>query len=101
MVLLDGSAALPFLGDTEAVLAAVRGFLSESNSRPPAGLTERELEILSILADGASNEAIARALSISARTVERHIGNIYLKVGAHNRAEATAYAFRHGIAPAF
>jgi ATP/maltotriose-dependent transcriptional regulator MalT len=63
----------------------------------PGGLTEREVEILALLAGGGSNQAIAGALAISARTVERHIGNIYLKIAAHNRAEATAYAFRHGI----
>jgi DNA-binding NarL/FixJ family response regulator len=52
---------------------------------------------LAVLANGASNDEIARALSISRRTVERHIGNIYLKIGAHNRAEATAYAYKRGI----
>jgi non-specific serine/threonine protein kinase len=65
----------------------------------PGGLTEREVEILALLARGGSSQEIASALSISARTVERHIGNIYLKVGAHNRAEATTYAFRQGIVP--
>jgi pimeloyl-ACP methyl ester carboxylesterase/DNA-binding CsgD family transcriptional regulator len=99
LVLFDGAAALPFLGDTDAVLAAIYEFLSEPDELRPAGLTERELEILSLLANGASNDQIARALSISSRTVERHIGNIYLKIGVHNRAEATAYAYKHGITP--
>jgi pimeloyl-ACP methyl ester carboxylesterase/DNA-binding CsgD family transcriptional regulator len=99
LVLLEGSAALPFLGDSDAVLAAIDQFLSEPNELRPAGLTERELEILALLAGGASNETIAQALSISSRTVERHIGNIYLKIGAHNRAEATAYAYQQRIAP--
>jgi DNA-binding NarL/FixJ family response regulator len=61
-------------------------------------LTAREVTILELLAGGGSNQEIADALSISTRTVERHIGNVYLKIGAHNRAEATAYAFRQGIA---
>jgi pimeloyl-ACP methyl ester carboxylesterase/DNA-binding CsgD family transcriptional regulator len=100
LILLEGSAAVPFLGDTDAVLAAVNQFLSETREPRPGGLTERELEILALLAGGASNEGIARTLSISRRTAERHIGNIYVKIGAHNRAEATAYAFRHRIAPA-
>jgi pimeloyl-ACP methyl ester carboxylesterase/DNA-binding CsgD family transcriptional regulator len=99
LVLLEGAAALPFLGDTDAVLAAIDGFLSEPDELRPGGLTEREVEILALLSEGASNEGIAATLSISTRTVERHIGNIYLKIGAHNRAEATAYAFRQGIAP--
>lgn len=100
LVMLDGSAAVPFLGDTDDVLSAIGDFLAEPNERPqPRTLTQREIEILALLAAGDGNKAIARALSISTRTVERHIGNIYNKIGAHNRAQATAYAFRHGIAP--
>jgi DNA-binding NarL/FixJ family response regulator len=57
------------------------------------------MEILALLAAGRSNQEIARDLSISARTAERHIGNIYPKIGARNRAEATAYAVRMGISP--
>jgi pimeloyl-ACP methyl ester carboxylesterase/DNA-binding CsgD family transcriptional regulator len=97
LVLLEGSAVVPFLGDTDAALAPIVRFLAEPSESRPAGLTEREIEILGLLAGGASNEQISRALSISTRTVERHIGNIYLKIGVHNRAEATAYAFQHGI----
>jgi DNA-binding CsgD family transcriptional regulator len=98
-VLLEGSALMPFFGDTESGLAAISTFLAEtSDLERPDGLTERELEILALVARGASNEGIARTLTISTRTVERHIGNIYLKIGAHNRAEATAYAFRNAIA---
>ena len=59
-------------------------------------LTRRDREIIAALLRGAANKEIARALSISTRTVERHIGNVYTKIGAHNRAQATAYAFRHG-----
>jgi DNA-binding CsgD family transcriptional regulator len=99
LVLVEGAAVVPFLGDTDAVLASMIQFLSETSEPRPAGLTKRELEILALLAGGASNEQISRTLSISTRTVERHIGNIYLKIGAHNRAEATAYAFRHSLVP--
>ncbi len=60
-------------------------------------LTEREIEILEWVAGGYSNQGIARELAISTRTVERHIGNVYLKIGAHNRAQATAYAIRKGL----
>jgi DNA-binding CsgD family transcriptional regulator len=98
LVLLEGAAALPFLGNTDAVLSAIDEFLAEPDQLRPAGLTSREQEILSLVADGGSNESIAATLSISTRTVERHIGNVYLKIGAHNRAEATAYAFLHGLA---
>jgi len=99
--LLQGAALAPFLGDTDSVLSAINEFLSESDYKSrPDGLSEREVEILALLAGGSSNARIAQALTISTRTVERHIGNIYLKIGAHNRAEATAYAFRHRLASA-
>jgi pimeloyl-ACP methyl ester carboxylesterase/DNA-binding CsgD family transcriptional regulator len=100
LVLFEGSAILPVFGDSQAVLKVIDDFLSEPDEARPAGLTERELEILRLLAGGASNEEVASALTISRRTVERHISNVYLKIGAHNRAEATAYAFRQGVAPA-
>jgi pimeloyl-ACP methyl ester carboxylesterase/DNA-binding CsgD family transcriptional regulator len=98
MLILEGSSSLPFLGDTDAILAAIDRFLSEPSEWRPDGLTERELEILTMLARGTSSSGIATALSISTRTVDRHITNIYRKVGAHNRAEATAYAYERGIA---
>ena len=63
----------------------------------PAGLTAREVEVLRLVAAGRSNRAIAAALSLSVRTVERHIANILRKIDAHSKAEATAYAFRHGL----
>jgi DNA-binding CsgD family transcriptional regulator len=97
-LLLEGAALMPFFGDTGPVVAAINAFLAETQGHErPDGLTEREIELLALLAGGNSNEVIARMLTISTRTVERHIGNIYLKIGAHNRAEATAYAFRHSL----
>jgi DNA-binding NarL/FixJ family response regulator len=64
----------------------------------PDGLTGREVEVLRLLAGGQTNAEIAATLSISVHTVERHVSNLYLKLHAHNRAEATAYALRHGLA---
>ena len=61
------------------------------------GLTRRELEVLRHLAVGESNRQIARELYLSVRTVERHITNIYAKIDARGRADATAYALRRGI----
>jgi pimeloyl-ACP methyl ester carboxylesterase/DNA-binding CsgD family transcriptional regulator len=81
-------------------LETIVGFLRETDETKrdlPAGMTGREAEILALLATGRSNSQIAERLSISARTAERHIQNIYLKTGTHNRAEATAYAVKHGI----
>jgi DNA-binding NarL/FixJ family response regulator len=65
--------------------------------RLAGGLTRREAEVLRLLAGGMTNRQIADALVLSVHTVERHINNIYGKIGAHNRAEAAAYAIRHEI----
>ena len=62
-----------------------------------AGLTARELEILSLLARGFSNREMADQLVLSPRTIERHLENMYRKTGARNRAEATAYAYTRGL----
>ena len=63
----------------------------------PASLTERELEVLRLVASGKSNAEIAGQLVLSTRTVERHISNIYTKTGSSGRANATAFAFTHGL----
>jgi DNA-binding NarL/FixJ family response regulator len=63
----------------------------------PAGLTGREVEVLRLIAAGHSNRAIAQALFISPNTVLRHVSNIFAKTGVANRAEAAAYATRHGL----
>jgi len=60
-------------------------------------LTERELEILQMMASGASNKEIARGLSISSHTVKTHVSNIYQKLEVSDRAEAVAKALREGI----
>ena len=66
----------------------------------PAGLTRREVEVLRLIAAGLSNAEIAADLVMSVRTVERHIANIYGKLGVGGkvgRASATAYALRHSL----
>ena len=67
-------------------------------ARPAAKeLTERELEVLSLVVKGLSNQEIGDALFISRKTVATHLGNIYEKTGSANRAEASAYAVRHHL----
>jgi len=66
-------------------------------ARGPDGLTGREMEVLRALAAGRSNKEIAAELVLSVHTVERHVANAYRKIGAHNRAEATAYAVTVGL----
>ena len=63
----------------------------------PAGLTGREVEVLRLIAAGRSNRAIAQALFISPNTVLHHVSSIFAKTGVANRAEAAAYATRHGL----
>ncbi|MCH9011025.1 MAG: hypothetical protein IIC21_10405, partial [Chloroflexi bacterium] len=65
----------------------------------PNGLTEREVEVLRLVAAGKTNREIASELVLSVRTVERHISNIYAKTSSGGRAEATAFAFTHGLMP--
>jgi DNA-binding CsgD family transcriptional regulator len=64
----------------------------------PDGLTAREGDVLRLIAAGATSQEIANALTITVNTVETHITHVYQKIGARGRAEATAYALRHGLA---
>jgi len=68
----------------------------EATSRPDS-LTERELEVLRLLASGRTNREIADVLVISVHTVARHVQNIFLKLGLSSRAAATAYAYEHDL----
>jgi DNA-binding CsgD family transcriptional regulator len=63
----------------------------------PAGLSRREVEVLSLLAAGASNKQIAAELVITVNTVERHLLSVYRKVGARRRADAAVFAHRHDL----
>jgi branched-chain amino acid transport system substrate-binding protein len=64
---------------------------------PPAGLSLRELEVLSVLAGGATNRMAARALGVSERTVGTHVEHLLTKLGAGNRAAAAAFAVEAGL----
>ena len=61
------------------------------------GLTMRELQVLGLLAAGKTNHAIASDLVLAEKTVDRHVSNIYTKLGVSSRAAATAYAYRQGL----
>ena len=70
----------------------------ERTSHPRVGpLSEREAQVLRLLAGGKTNRAIANELFISEKTVARHVSNIYDKLGVSSRAGATAWAFQHDV----
>ncbi|MBB5891278.1 DNA-binding NarL/FixJ family response regulator [Kutzneria kofuensis] len=68
-----------------------------SPGRPPAGLTAREAEVLTLIAKGLGNADIAGTLFIGETTVKTHINNLFAKIGVHTRPEAIRYAYRHGL----
>jgi DNA-binding CsgD family transcriptional regulator len=63
----------------------------------PSGLSRREVEVLSLIAQGKSNPKIATELSISLNTVTRHLNHVFAKIGTNNRTEAAVYAIQHGL----
>lgn len=83
----------------ERVAALLEGMSAGPPPAPlyPNGLTQREVEVLRLVASGKSSAEIATDLVLSRRTVERHIANIYLKTNTHNRSEATTFAFTHRL----
>jgi DNA-binding CsgD family transcriptional regulator len=88
--------AAPTLARAEAL--AVRLNARPAEERYPAGLTEREVEVLRLLPRGLSNAEIGEMLFLSPRTVQTHLTNLYGKLGVSGRAEAVAYAMAHGLA---
>ncbi len=116
LVAVEGESLCMFMDETEAVTRAIHEFLGEETmgaakaepppeelpwSRPaqarPDSLTKREVEVLRLIASGQTNNEIAEELVLSVRTVERHIGNIYGKISARGRADATAYTLTRGL----
>lgn len=106
---LPGSDHMYWLGDQDQTVAAIRSFLAatpegaaikdlrQRRRRPSHGwesLTEAELDVARLLAEGLTNQEIARHLFVSPRTVQTHVAHIFQKVGASRRAEVAAEAAR-------
>lgn len=79
------------------VAGLTSGRLVETSSKEQASLSEREMEVLRLMARGMSNSAIAQELIVSERTVHGHLANILAKLGAANRTEAVLRAMRLGL----
>jgi NarL family two-component system response regulator LiaR len=94
------------VGDRDAAIAAIEHFLASvpatsggeerASGQVPDHLSQRELEILRLVASGRSNQQIADELVISLNTVRRHVSNVFDKTGVANRTEASVYAREHG-----
>ena len=78
-------------------IARVDSLAARDDPRSAHGLSPRELEVLRLVAGGATNKAIATSLFLSERTVERHLSNIFSKLRVPSRAAATAYAYEHRL----
>ena len=102
------------LGDERSArpeLAAARDLFAEVGAEPaghyvrrrlgevrsPGGLTDREIEVLRLVAAGKSNAEVAAELVIADTTVARHLSNIFTKLGVSSRTAAGAFAFEHGL----
>ena len=78
-------------------LARVEELSRAEAARSAGGLTAREIQVLALVAKGETNKAIAAELVLSERTVERHVSNIFNKLGVSSRAAATAHAYEHQL----
>ncbi len=78
-------------------LARVEALSRRGNGQTAGGLTEREVQVLRLVAAGRTNRAIAVELFLSEKTVARHVANIFTKLDLNSRAAATAYAYQQRI----
>jgi HD-GYP domain-containing protein (c-di-GMP phosphodiesterase class II) len=81
----------------DAVLATAGHSVPRPRTQQPAGLTEREVEVLCLISRGRTNKDVARELTLSPKTVGRHIENIYTKIGVSSRAAAAMFAMQHRL----
>ena len=96
---LELDAARTLFGRLSAApcLARIDGQLERAARQPAGSLSEREAQVLRLLAAGKTNRDIAKALFISEKTVARHVSNIFDKLGVSSRAGATAWAYQHDL----
>jgi pimeloyl-ACP methyl ester carboxylesterase/DNA-binding CsgD family transcriptional regulator len=113
LVLAEGESTALFGEDLPNITETIEEFLQEICAHTPSddahetvistagassNFTGREVEILRLVSSGKHNREIADALGVSVHTVDRHLANIFSKIGAHNRVEAATFALTHGFA---
>jgi pimeloyl-ACP methyl ester carboxylesterase/DNA-binding CsgD family transcriptional regulator len=96
LIPLPGASHVFYHGDWLAVLDAILGFLCEPASPGPQ-LTGRELQVAELVAEGLTNQSIARRLSVAPRTAEAHVENIRRKLQVHSRAQIAAWVTEHRL----
>ena len=84
-------------GDAVAAVLAAAGAGTRARRTRPAGLTERQVEVLRLVAGGLSNRQIGERLVISTRTAEHHVQDVYTRTGVSTRAGAALFAMEHGL----
>jgi DNA-binding NarL/FixJ family response regulator len=94
---LDDHAAIDPAVQRHLIDAIAGGSPPATPAEFPDGLTPREAEVLSLMAGGLSNAEIASRLVVSEGTVKSHVNHLFAKIDARDRAQAVAYAFRHGL----
>jgi HD-GYP domain-containing protein (c-di-GMP phosphodiesterase class II) len=83
--------------DAVAAVQAVAEGSGGTRKARPAGLTERQVQVLRLIAQGQSNRSIAEQLVISPRTAEHHVQDVYARIGVSSRAAAALFAMQHGL----
>jgi DNA-binding NarL/FixJ family response regulator len=81
----------------EAAEAMLSGAEAAHAGPPPVPLTDREREVLALIAAGRSNREIAKSLAVAEKTVKTHVSNVLMKLGVQDRTQAALYAVRHGL----
>ena len=93
----SGQAAIDPAVQHYLLSAIATGPSTAATPQLPAGLTQREAEVLALIAQGLSNTEIADRLVVSEITVKSHINHLFAKTGVRDRAQAVTYAYQHGL----
>ena len=87
-----------FMGESVLSPAVARRLMGQVRKPPPESLSQRELKVLQLIADGATNREAAAKLLVSETTIKTHLLHIYGKLGVRDRAAAVGEAYRRGLA---